>query len=112
MTWTEDMLELWHDEVAEFGATATYESWTFDCIKNPIQSTFMLTPHAYDKQADTVIDMLRSDAITNGIYALVQNNPIQKRPVLTISGNTYEVQKMENDELDQPSIRLTATKLQ
>ncbi len=111
-TWTADALELWVDLVAEFGTTAKYGAFTFDCIKNPVRSGFQITINAYDKQADTVIDLLRTDAITNGLYALAQQNPQSKRPVVTIEGNEYTIIKMESDDSAQPSIRLSAAQKQ
>lgn len=113
-SWTDAMRELWEDEVAEseYGCTATYGAFTFRCIKNPIRSAFQMTVNAYDKQADTVIDMLRSDAIANGLYALVQNDPQSKRPIVSIEGADYSIIKMESDDSTQPSIRLSATQKQ
>lgn len=111
-TWTADALELWEDLVAEFGTTAKYGAFTFDCVKNPIRSGFIINVNAYDKQADTIIDILRTDAITNGLYALVQMNPQTKRPIVMIDGNEYGIIKMESDDSAQPSIRLSASQKQ
>ena len=111
-TWTADALELWGDLWAEFGTTAKYESSTFRCIKDPVKSTFAMTPMAYDKTALSVIDLLRTDAIDNGIYALVNADPQQKRPIVEIGGDRYELQEMENDDDTQPSIRIRASRLQ
>lgn len=111
-TWTQDALELWNDLVAEFGAVATYGAFTFQCIKNPVRSAFQMVPNGYNDQGDTIIDLLRTDAVTNGLYALVQHNPQTKRPVIEIRGSSYDIIKMENDDDEQPSIRLSAMKHQ
>lgn len=112
MTWTQDALELWQDLVAEFGNVATYGAFTFQCILNPVRSGFQITPTAYSKAADTVIDLLRTDAITNGLYALSQSNPQTKRPVVQVDTQSYEIIKLESDDPTQPSIRLSASQLQ
>lgn len=107
-TWTEDALELWHDQVLEFGDTATYQGSTFDVIKNPIRSRVQMQLTSYDKQADTWIDALRSDLVTNGLYALV-NSPTTPtpRPRVTVDSVQYEVLALENDDTTQPSVRLS-----
>lgn len=110
-TWTEDALELWNDQVLEYGTTMEYDAWTFPCIKNPINSMFAMTQTGYDQQADTTIDMLRSDAVTSGLYALVQSNPQTKRPIVTIEGIRFTVLRLENDDSAQPSIRLSSVAL-
>lgn len=111
-TWTQDALELWHDEVEEFGNVATYGIYTFDCILNPVRSGFSMTLTAYSKQADTIVDMLRTDAIANGLYVLAQSNPQTKRPIVTVSNQQYEIIKLESDDPTQPSIRLSASQKQ
>lgn len=114
ITWTDEMRSLWEDEVAdsEFGVTASYGASTFRCIKTPVKSGFAMTLPAFDKQADTIIDMLRSDAIANGLYALVQKDPNTKRPVIIIEGASYTVGRLENDALTNPVIRLSCSQLQ
>jgi hypothetical protein len=113
-TWTEDKLELWIELASddEFGVEASYGAFTFRCIKNPVRSSFVMTMNAYDKQADTIIDTLRSDAVANGLYALIQSDPQEKRPIVTISNERYEILGMENDDNTEPSIRLKALRLQ
>lgn len=113
-TWTEDMLELWHDEVqdSEFRARYTYESWTFDCIKTPMRQGFAMTLNAYNAQADCIIDTLRSDCQTSGLYDIIQNNPQKKRPQITVNNIGYDLLSIENDDPTQPSIRIFATKHQ
>ncbi len=113
ITWTADALELWNDLVAEFGVTATYKGASFPCIKNPVRSQFRMTVTAYDKQADTVIDMLRTTSQTLGLYG-ISGRPIGSniRPILTVGTNDYEVITMENDDDTQPSIRLNCALLQ
>lgn len=112
-TWTADALELWNDLVAEFGVTATYKGTSFPCIKNPVRSQFRMTVTAYDKQADTVIDMLRTTAQVLGIYGINTKPTGQNiRPILVVGANQYEVLTMENDDDTQPSIRLNCAQLQ
>lgn len=107
-TWTEDALELWHDQVAEFGDEATYQGYTFDVIKNPIRSQNRMTITSYDKQADTWIDALRTDLVTNGLYALLtsERTPVP-RPVVTVDSIQFEVLALENDDTTQPSVRMS-----
>ncbi len=111
-SWTEDMLELWHDEVAEWPCTATYQSWTFDCIRNPIKQGFNMQLAGYNVQADTIIDILRTQAVAMGIYGIKQEDPQTKRPQLTSDGYTFQVMYMENDDTAQPSVRFFCLKLQ
>lgn len=111
-TWTADALELWEDLWSEFGTTASYGAFTFRCIKDPVKSQFQMTPYAYDKTALSIIDLLRTDAVTCGLYALVQSDPQQKRPVVTINNERYECQQLENDDSQQPSIRIRVSRLQ
>ena len=112
-TWTADALELWNDLVAEFGVTATYKGTSFPCIKNPVRSQFRMTQTAYDKTADTVIDMLRTTANTLGLYGIAGRPTGQNiRPILVVGENSYEVLTMENDDDTQPSIRLNCAQLQ
>jgi hypothetical protein len=112
-TWTSDSLELWNDLVTEFGVTATYKGTSFPCIKNPVRSGFRMTVNAYDKQADTVIDMLRTTSQTLGLYGISGRPTGQNiRPILTVGANQYEVLTMENDDDTQPSIRLNCAQLQ
>lgn len=108
-TWTEDALELWQDLVAEFGNTASYGAFTFHCILNPVRAGFSMTITAYSKQADTIIDLLRTDAVTNGLYELAQSNPATKRPLVQVGTAQYEILKLESDDPTQPSIRLSAS---
>lgn len=111
-TWTEDALELWNDLVSEFGNTATYGIYTFRCVLDPARSGFQITLTAYSKQADTIIDLLRTDAVANGLYALAQQNPPTKRPIVTVGTQQYEIIKLESDDPTQPSIRLSASQKQ
>lgn len=110
-TWTDDALELWHDQVAEYGTTMQYEAWTFDCIKNPINLAFRMTQHGYDEQADTTLDILRTDAQTSGLYSIVQTSPMTKRPIVTVNEKRFQVLSLETDDNEQPSIRLSAKAL-
>jgi len=114
-SWTEEMLELWHDEAAEseFMATMQYQSWMFICIKNPVRSGFQMTQTGYNYTADSIIDMLRSDAVASGLYPMiVQQNPQSKRPVVKVNGIDYDLLSLENDDETQPSIRIFAVKHQ
>lgn len=111
-TWTQDALELWEDLVAEFGARATYQAWTFDCVRNPIKQGFSMELAGYNTKADTIIDMLRTQAVLMGLYGLKQENPPTKRPILTSDGYTFQVMSMENDDTAQPSVRFMCLKLQ
>lgn len=112
MTWTEDALELWVDLVAEFGFTMKYQAWTFPCLNNPVRQGFAMQLAGYSNKADTIIDMLRSDAITSGLYAIVQANPQTKRPIVTVNEIDYDLLTIENDDDTQPSIRIFASKHQ
>lgn len=110
-TWTEDVLELWVDLVAEFGATATYQSWTFDCLRNPIKSGFAMQLAGYNQTADTIIDILRTQAVTMGVYGFKGTNPQQKRPVFVSDSMSFQVLYMENDDTAQPSVRFMCAKV-
>lgn len=111
-TWTNDMLELWHDEWNEWQTYMTYQSWTFQCIRNPIKSDFQMTLTSYNEQADTIIDILRTDAVTSGLYGFKQDNPQSKRPIVKSDGMSFQVMRMENDDTAQPSVRFFCLKLQ
>lgn len=112
-TWTEDALELWQDMVDEWGDEVTFANFgPYDCIKNPIRSAFRMTQVAYTKEADTTIDMLRTDAVTCGLYLLNQNTPATARPVVTVDGHQFEILGMENDDTAQPSVRFNCRILQ
>lgn len=120
LTWTEDALELWHDEIAEFGYTVKFQSWTFQALWNPIRQGFSMNQNAYNFKADSVVDILRSDAITSGLYQCITANPFEKRPQVALLNprNTAQEQivldliTIENDDATQPSIRIFASKHQ
>lgn len=113
-TWTEDMRDLWYDQVSEseFGVTVIYNGAPYQCIKTPVKSGFGMKPTMFERQADSIVDMLRADAIANGLYEIVQNNPTNKRPVFNIAERQYEIIKLENDDATNPIIRLSCSQLQ
>lgn len=106
------MLDLWEFEYSEWGVVAQYNAYTIRVIKNPIKSGWQMSVNAMDKQADTIIDMLRTDAVASGLYGLVQSNPATKRPVVTIGASQYTLNALENDDDTQPSVRFKAMLLQ
>lgn len=110
--WTETMLDLWHEQWRIYGTTATYGADTFHCIKDPVKKGFTMTQNAMDGKSMTILDMLRTDAIANGLYAIAQSNPATKRPIVTVSGKDYTINQLENDDDEQPSIRISAFLLQ
>lgn len=118
-TWTEDAEELWEDLVAEFGYTMRYESVTMDALWNPVRSGFQMTQVAYNQRADSIVDILRSDAITSGLYQIIAENPQEKRPQVTLMNPRVsqpqiilDLINFENDDATQPSIRIFAQKHQ
>lgn len=112
-TWTEEMEEIWHEEAEqEWPCTARYESWTFPIVRNPIKSGFQMKLAGYSEQADTTIDMLRTQAQLMGLYGFKQNNPQQKRPILISDSISFQIIFMENDDTAQPSVRFMCLKLQ
>ena len=113
-TWTEEALSLWEFEWSTWSNIyASYGPYTFRVIKNPIVQRFQFSPSAKDKQADTILDFLRTDAIASGLYQIVTNpNPPVTRPIVTIRGARYTLNKLENDDDTQPSIRVNALLLQ
>lgn len=110
-TWTEDALDLWNDLYAEFGEEMVYQSTTIHCIRNPIKSGFQMQPAGYNLQADTILDILRTDAVTSGLYAFKQANPQEKRPVVRANDVSFQVISMENDDPVQPSVRFMCQKV-
>lgn len=113
-TYTEEMLELWMDEASdsEFGNVMQYQAFTFPCILNPIRSGFQMTPVSYNDKRDTIIDILRTDAVTSGLYAIVQTNPQSKRPIVSVGGIEFDLGQLESDDPTQPSIRIFASRHQ
>lgn len=113
-SWNQEMSSLWVDMVAdsEYGVTVIYNGAPYQCIKTPVKSGFGMKPTMFDRQADSIVDMLRADAIANGIYEIVQNNPANKRPILTIAERQFEIIKLENDDATNPVIRLSCSQLQ
>lgn len=113
MTWTADALELWYDLWAEYGELMMqYQSASYKTILNPIRSGFQMTPVSYNDKRDTIIDILRTDAQTSGLYAIVQTNPQTKRPIVTVGGIEFDLGQLESDDPTQPSIRIFASRHQ
>lgn len=110
-TWTAEALELWQDLVSEFGNEYSYGAGTYPCVLNPVKQGFGMTQTSYNAMADTIIDTLRSDCVTSGLYAIVQENPT-KRPIVSVNGIDYDLLSIENDDDTQPSIRIFAAKHQ
>lgn len=113
-TWTDEMRELFYEEISdsEFGVTVIYNGAPYRCIKTPVKSGFGMKPSMFERQADSIVDMWRDDVITSGLYEIAQNNPTNKRPILTIGERQYEVIKLENDDATNPVIRLSCSQLQ
>lgn len=111
-TWTADALELWNDLYAEFGEEMQYQAFPLHCIRNPIKSSFITMPVGYENQADTIVDILRTDAQTSGLYAFKQDNPQSKRPIIVANDMKFQVVSMENDDPVQPSVRFMCRKFQ
>jgi len=112
-TWTDKALQLWEFQWRTWGGiTAQYESTTLRVIQDPTTQRWQMSVVGNDKKAGTVLDILRTEAQACGLYALVQSDPIQKRPIVVIGGARYTINKLENDDNTQPSIRVSALLVQ
>lgn len=108
------MLEIWLELWDFYGnLMLQYESSQLKLIQNPVKQGFGMTQTAYTQMADSIFDVLRSEAETSGLAAVIQQpNPQTKRPIVTVNGIVYDILSVENDDPTQPSIRMFVTKHQ
>lgn len=112
-SWTDDMNEIWHEEAEqEWPCRMQYGAFDFPCVRNPINNGFGMQLAGFNERADTIIDILRTDAQLCGLYGFKQDNPQSKRPIVKSDGISFQVLKMENDSPTQPSVRFFCAKLQ
>ncbi len=114
MTWTEDMLSLFNDLWSEFGELMMYfpgGAYPLKCIKTPLDMSYTVEVSGYTKLADTQIDVLRQDAITAGFYNDLEQNPVAKRPIVTVNGQDFQVLQFQDDDADT-AIKLICSRQQ
>lgn len=109
MSYTDAMNSLFDDisSADVFGATLTYNGIVIPCVKIPIKSGYVMQLTSMDKSADVTVDIRRTTYVSSGLAGASN-----KRPVVTIENQQYEVFAMENDDTANPIVRLPCKLLQ
>lgn len=108
--WTPASAELFADIVAEFGIIGGLifgEADGIDCVVTPVKTEFEQTTNAYMRTASVMIECLRQDAVSVGLYAALDN----ARPRVTVGGTEYQIIRVENDDPTIAYLELFATRL-
>lgn len=112
-TWAQDMQDVFTDSVAEWGDTLLFQSNQIPCEKTELSIGYQFEVSGINRMADTAIDVLRSDAISIGLYAPdIQENPTVKRPVVQVDGMNFTVLLFKDDIKADPTIKLMCVRLQ
>lgn len=112
-SWTSDMQSVWEDSVAEWGDVLVYGGNQIPCEKTEISNSFPMEISGSNRIVTTAIDVLRSDAVSIGLYIPeTQNNPAVKRPIVLVSGVSFCVVEFKDDITADPTIKLMCQKLQ
>lgn len=113
-TWTDDSGSLFLDLWREFGAFLMYfpgGAYPIRCVKTPLDMSYEIEVSGATKLADTQIDVLRSEAKTSGFYNDLEQNPRNKRPLVTVEGQTFQVLQFQDDAADD-AIKLICSRQQ
>jgi len=115
--WTADMEDIFADLVSEFGIAGglSFNGQTgIDCVLTPYSGGAEMTQGPYVENADTQIDVLRSDADTCGLLASLRTPSHRAKVTVTRDAvaKTFQVLTFDDDDTADPCIKLYAKKLQ
>ena len=111
-TWTEDSEELFNDLVSEFGDVLSFNGNQISCIKTPLSIGYEMEISGANRMVDTQIDVLRSEAVRIGLWQSNTQNPANKRPVVTVETQRFQVVKVDDDNNADSAVKLICARLQ
>lgn len=111
-TWTQELESVFDDAVAEFGDTLTYNGEILPCIKTPLDMQFEIQVSGYNRLIDTQIDVKRSAAFAIHLTRSIDENPVEKHPVVTVDGVEFIVGRIQDDDSADPCVKLLCSRKQ
>lgn len=112
-TWTQDMADVFSDSLVEWGDFLSYGGNRIPCQKTNLTIEYEMQVSGANRLVDTSIDVLRSDAISIGLYTPdIQDNPTTKRPIVTVDGMKFQVIQFKDDIVSDPTIKMMCVRIQ
>lgn len=108
--WTTESALLFADIAAEFGVVGglVFNGQDgIDCVVTPVKTEFDQTVNAYQRTGSVMIECLREDAGSVGLYAALDN----ARPRVTVGNVEYQIIRVENDDPTIAYFEMFATRL-
>lgn len=114
-SWTDDAEELFEDmrAVGEYRAALVYNGQTVYGVKMALSLGFQMRVSGYQRKADTSFDLLRTECVTIGLYALMSQPDVEKKRVaVTVNREQYIVLDLKDDNATDPTVKLILSALQ